>query len=429
MKVAFVNVDEKRNCNVTRGAGYVAAAVMQAGHELEFFDSYFHPLQDIADQVACGTFDILMVSSMSMVFPDAVKLIRMVKAKKNIPVIYGGIHATQEGAHILHQHPDIDFLCIGEGMEMVKIFLQHLGTDKVYDTPNLAYRREGRIQINPVGPADDLAQLPPFPWHFFAREKVVHQDGFIFVSASRGCPFGCTYCCNQNVLQLYGKSFVRYRPIPDVIAELQQLKEEFNPRLFYFFDELVLCDARYAGELFREVQRQIGLPFGFMARPESITRENADMLAATGGQYISLGLECGNEQFRYKELNRHISNDHIRQAFSLLKERNIYAVSMNIIGFPYDHDDRLTEDTIHLNEEIQPDLTYWSIFYPFPGTKMYKYCIDKDLIDPAKQADVWSVREDSILRGVHLADKRLELLSRFNHKSHDFMVQSLCKTT
>ncbi len=415
MNIAITLIDEKRNCNITRGPGYLAAAAERAGHRVAFFDSYFEPLEGIANAIAQGRFDLLMVSSMSMVFPEVVGLARMVKqARPEIPIIYGGIHATLEEGLILEQCPDIDFLCVGEAMNMIGPFLANLGTDKVYHAPNLVYRRDGRIVANPCAAPDDLADLPPFPWHLYRREKVVHHDGFLFVSTSRGCPYNCSYCCNGKMLKLYGKPFIRYRPVDQVIDELVYLKRVYHPDLFFFFDELVLGDVEQCAVLFQRIRRKVAVPFGFMARAESITREVADMLADTGGQYVSICIECGNEPFRRHWLNRQVSNEEIHQAFAWLKERGIYRPALNIIGFPFENDAMLTVDTERLNDQVQPDLTFWSIFYPFPRTKMHQRCLDLDLIDPDKVKQVWSVREESILRGVNLAERRIQLLAKYN---------------
>ncbi len=85
-----------------------------------------------------------------------------------------------------------------------------------------------------------------------------------------------------------------------------------------------------------------------------------------------------------------------------------------MIGFPFENDDSLTEETIRLNKGINPDFVQFTIYYPFPGTRLYQRCIDLDLIDPKKSAGVTTYYEESILKGISLKKKLAEINSLFN---------------
>lgn len=85
-----------------------------------------------------------------------------------------------------------------------------------------------------------------------------------------------------------------------------------------------------------------------------------------------------------------------------------------MIGYPVENDSSLTEETVRLNQEIKPDYTQISIFYPFPGSEMYEQCVEGDLIDPAKADLAVNYYEESVLRGVSLKQKRAELDALLN---------------
>ena len=115
--------------------------------------------------------------------------------------------------------------------------------------------------------AEDLAHLPPFPWHLFPNRAVV-QEGqqFLYVNATRGCPFACSYCCNAAYLRLYGKSYLRFRPVEHVIDEFRLLQRTYAPGLFYFGDEMILSSPDYARDLFQAIHRELNVPYGCTAR-------------------------------------------------------------------------------------------------------------------------------------------------------------------
>lgn len=413
MNVAFVFMNDTPV--VGRGAGYMAGVIEAAGHPVSFFDSYYTSIENIARQVVSGSADIVMISTMTMNFKMALALIRDIKKTKNLPVLVGGIHPTIEGARLLEQHPEIDFLCIGEGESMVIDFLQYFSTNVLFDVQNLCYRKNGKIYCNPIRPPEDLASLPAFPWHFFRKESIGDGGkGFLYVTASRGCPYNCTYCCNGIYLKFYGKNYIRFRPIDKIMEELRYLKGVYSPRLFYFGDEMILADPEYAKKLFTEVNKKIGIPYGLMARVEYVTPELAAHLRETGCQYVAMGIECGDENFRRKQLNRNHSNEQIESAFSSLDEAGIFRSSFNIIGFPFDNDNELTKTTIKLNKRVKPDYAYFTIFYPFPGTKLYDRCIELNLIENERLEKTRQYYEESVLKNAHLEKKCARITRRFN---------------
>ena len=216
------------------------------------------------------------------------------------------------------------------------------------------------------------------------------------MTATRGCPYSCSYCCNTNFLKLYGKDYVRYRPVDDVIEELKYLKSKYRIRRLTFGDEMIFSDAKYTKELFETLKEKINLPYRCMSRVEHIDDKLIDLLKRTRCTGISMGIECGDEEFRRKHLNRFMSNDVIIKAFDLLRKAGIRTLSFNMIGFPFDYDDKLTKQTAILNKLINPNFVQVTWFYPFPGTKLYDHCVENDLID--KNKTLLSYHKESILK-------------------------------
>jgi len=186
LKIAFIYMNDAPS--VGRGAGYVAGAAVQAGHSVDFFDTPFAAsIKNVSRHIIQGNYDIVMISSMTILFPEALKLIKSVKKQQNIPVLVGGVHPTIIGKQLLEQHEEIDYLCIGEGESMVVDFLNHFGGDSLYEVQNLTYRRKGVVYSNLLRPAEDLSRLLFFPWHFFQKQSIVQRShGFLYVNATEG---------------------------------------------------------------------------------------------------------------------------------------------------------------------------------------------------------------------------------------------------
>jgi radical SAM superfamily enzyme YgiQ (UPF0313 family) len=383
MKIAFISMDPKGA--PVRGSGYVAASI-SSDHEVSFY-CMMNPKSDVKyiklpKIIADSGYDIVMVSTTTTLYSDASCLIKDIKAVKDVPVLMGGVHPTVVGPKLLEDNNDIDYLCIGEGEFFVKDFLNNYGKDSLFEINNLAYIKEGQIHSNPLNPPEDLSKLPQFPWHLFHR--VVNPDGTLVVTATRGCPYSCTYCCNSTFLKMYGKNYVRSRPVNHVISELKYLRNNYVFKRFHFGDDMSLADTKYAKNLFTLLKSELSVPYGCMSRVECIDEEMVDLLKRTGCKLVTLGVECGDESFRRKYLNRFMSNDQIRKAFWLLKKAGIRTISFNMIGYPFENDDKLTKITADFNRELSPDFVQVTWFYPFPGTKLYDYCVENDLINKNK---------------------------------------------
>ena len=84
----------------------------------------------------------------------------------------------------------------------------------------------------------------------------------------------------------------------------------------------------------------------------------------------------------------------------------------------------MTEATIRLNQAIKPDFAQVTIFYPFPGTKLYDHCIRHDLIDPVRLAEQNRYHNESVLRGYTLGNRREQVASLLNPHGFRFQLKS-----
>jgi len=395
MKIAFISMDPKGA--PLRGAGYVAASI-PSEHKVVFY-CMMNPSSDIKyitlpKSVVDEKYDIIMVSTMTTLYSDASRLIRDIKSVKDIPILMGGVHPMVVGPKLLEDNGDIDYLCIGEGESFVKDFLNNYGKDSLFEINNLAYTKDGQVYSNPLSQPEDLSKLPLFPLHLFRRP--INPGGIMPITATRGCPHSCTYCCNSTFLKMYGKSYIRYRPIEHVIDELKHLRNNYVFKLFNFGDDMMLTDIKYVEKLFTLLKSELNVPYGCMARAENINERSIELFQKTGCKHVGLGIECGDEKFRRKYLNRFVSNDQIKKAFRLLKKAGIKTAAFNMIGWPFGNDDTLTKITADFNKEVAPDFVQVTWFYPFPGTKLYDHCVNNDLID--KNKSILSYHSGSILK-------------------------------
>ena len=104
-------------------------------------------------------------------------------------------------------------------------------------------------------------------------------------------------------------------------------------------------------------------------------------LRAAGGRRIDFGLESGNEDLRRNILKRNMTNRQILEATKMSKAVGFQVKTLNMVGLPEETYEKYL-DTVNLNREIKPDVVSMFVFYPYPGTELYDYCIEKGYFFP-----------------------------------------------
>jgi radical SAM superfamily enzyme YgiQ (UPF0313 family) len=124
---------------------------------------------------------------------------------------------------------------------------------------------------------------------------------------------------------------------------------------------------------------------------------------------IITGIESGNDFIRKEVANRNVSSRKIFEALGRVQDAGIELAINNMIGFPGETFDQFM-DTLNMNAVIGPKRANASIFYPYPGTQLYKTCIEKNLISEHKTGDL-KERAQTILEFADFPKKQIERIS------------------
>ncbi|MGC9024159.1 MAG: B12-binding domain-containing radical SAM protein, partial [Chloroflexia bacterium] len=187
-------------------------------------------------------------------------------------LIAGGVHPTLVPEETLAL-PPVDLVCVGEGEGAILDLAEALEQGRPPSgIRNLWWKRpDGSVERNPLRPLVDLDALP-FPDRALYDYPRLHHErqGEATMMVSRGCPYRCTYCCNEALREVYrglGKA-VRFRSVPLVIAELQKVLADYPfIRRFVFDDDILPLRRDWFREFARAYAREVGRPFACNLRP------------------------------------------------------------------------------------------------------------------------------------------------------------------
>ena len=344
----------------------------------------------------------------------------------SVPIIWGGIHPTISPETCLQY---ADYVCMGEGegtaVELAGALVEGKAIDGIC---NLAYRTEnGDVHHNKLYPLiDDLDKLP-FYDHVPVNGFLQRRDGLIKpidsklqrqygrhrgvvydVMASRGCPFACTYCCNNVISQLYGGAGkVRRRTVENVILEIESAIRSYpDIQLINFQDDcFIACSKEWLRQFCQNYQDRIKKPFQIRAIPGFLDRERLQWLKDVGLVWVLMGLESGSDRVCREVYNRKLLTKDFLEATCLVKEFRLVGLYDVILDNPFETHSEKIETLRVLMEIPKPFLAEFFSLTFYPGTELYEKAIKEcpDRIQDAREKDYKQYENTTINKLTRLA--------------------------
>lgn len=287
--------------------------------------------------------DLVGISALTGTAPRAYELAAHFR-RRGVPVVLGGAHVTilpEEAAG------HADSIVVGRGEGVWQQVLRDAQAGRLQPRYDELPLREGMLEGVPI-PRRDLQR-----WSGYMMPNTVH--------ATRGCTHTCDFCSVGSIFPGYFK-----RPIGDVVADVKSIRS----KLFTFNDVSLLDDRPYAMELLAALV-PLKKRWGGLATT-TITQdpELMAMLQRAGCAYLLLGFETIEQQGLnkiYKGFNR-------AQDYATVMEV-MHAHGISVQGtfvFGMDHDDPdVFARTVELVNELKVDIPRYSIYTPYPGTRLF----------------------------------------------------------
>ncbi len=358
------------------GTLWVAAALQQAGHEVEFFNGAFLSHTEILQAVTRLSPDFIGLYSTTFGWPKAKKTARNLKILfPDVFITVGGPYPIALQEQCLEDCKWIDGVVYGEGEVSVVEMVEQLAAGKTLDgVRGVAFRRgEQNIRNRPQPLITELDALP-FP----ARELLGEVDSYIpapatyrrkpvaVVMTSRGCIRHCIYCFQIDKSR---KSGIRYRSIGNVMAEIELcLKQGY--REIKFIDETLAADYDRAMRLAEEIKkRKLDFTWFASACVNQVDKPLLKAFKEAGCWAILMGAESGVQK-NLNTLRKGITLSQIRKAVRNAQEVGIKVFTPFLFGIPGETFDEGLE-TIKFACELNPDVANFHSLTPFPGTVLY----------------------------------------------------------
>lgn len=344
--------------------------------------------------IECFSPDVIGIGFGSAYIGIASELTSKLRKVTSGVIVWGGIHATvcpEECA--VHA----DAVCVGEGeFPMLDLVNRLVRKESYSSVENLWVRESSGVKRNPL--RNLVCDLDSLPYPDYAPGgKYLIEDGKISegdplkymrelrVCASRGCPFGCSYCYNSTLKKIYaGKGeYFRKNSVSYVIGSLEASLKVLNVKKIKFDDDTFASDRYWVEEFCREYGRRISLPFELMVHPAMLDESILPGLKKAGLVKIQTGIESVSGPQSEQVFKRPVHNERLidfSRVFSRLGIKVVYDI---IIDNPRERPDdklRLIDFLLRLSGPF--DLFLYSLTF-FPKTGITEDFLSLGLISPA----------------------------------------------
>lgn len=380
------------------GIEYLSASLKRAGHQTSLFfdprlfdDTFFYSatLSKIFDErkhnlhrLLLWEPDIVAVSVLSDIYQWALDMARQIKNSTTAKIIFGGIHPTSV-PDIVIQNDNVDFVVQGEGDDAIVDLVQEIerggDTSKI---PNVWSKQKGEIIGNSPRPLIKNLDTLPFP------DKSLYQSTFLnglriyTISASRGCPYRCSYCNVALWKEIYKSeknSYWRLRSVDNVLDELKLAVKSGAAEHIIFYDEVFAADIRWLREFAPRYRKEIAKPFIISTHPGQATQEYVALLKEAGCVKADLGVQSPNPYIRKNILHRYESNEQIESAIKNFMNAGIFLFVENIINLPEQTEEHLVE-MVKFYNRLRPNSIKVFGLKTFPRTPIERIAFEHGLI-------------------------------------------------
>ena len=303
-------------------------------------------------------------------------------------VIAGGPDPVQYADEYLDG--GVEVIVVGEGERTTQALMEHLRANAwawnrsaLGSIDGLIFRDDAGATVR-TAPRALIRPLETLPWPhrdradldgYFDAWRARHGETALSVSTSRGCPYHCAWCSKQ----VYGDTF-RRREVDDVIAEVEHLRDTYDPDQIWFVDDVFTINKAWVHRFCAAmVARRVAMPFYLVARPETLDKPLLQALRDAGCYRIYMSAESG-AQHVLDAMDKRSTVEQIDRAARMMREVGLELGTFVMFGYPTEEKADV-EATIQMLHRLDPEVALLSVAHPMKGTPFYEQ-VKNELIDP-----------------------------------------------
>lgn len=289
------------------GLMYISASLENKGYSTDIIDTTIIPIssQDLVNKIRSEDYLFVGFYADMATKNSVLEYLKLIKSQLNIPTVIGGPASLSENGIF---HDTVDIICNGEGDLTILDIADCLeGKLRKSEIRGITYPENGKMNTNP--PRELISNLNRLP--FPARKKLPfdkYYDRYIFtvkepyttLITSRGCPMNCTYCASSQ----FWKRKVRRRSVENVIAEIEEVYEQYRVKYIDIIDDTFTLDNKWLVTFCDQlIRKDFKFNWSCINHPHDMPEELLIKMKRAGCDTLKIGLQSADPVV-LKEVNR-----------------------------------------------------------------------------------------------------------------------------
>lgn len=369
----------------------LSSVLKQAGHECVMFDQAHPdtPNEVIVERINLEQPDLVGLSFLSTTsYPYAKMLARQIRiSNRTVKLAFGGVFASLNAPLVKLQCPEVDFVCRGDGEQLVLDLLANL--DNPEAVSGLTWMKDERVVHNPNRTLERHLDQWPFPDRESLKldfvesmpldvPAVLSMERFTTMQTSRGCPWPCVFCD----IPIFNEGKWRARSSAHVVAELKYLQEQGYGSVYFVDDHFLLQPKRIEAICNGVMNEGLTIQWGIEGRVDSVAQHLFPAMAKAHCRTVMFGIESGSQRI-LDRLKKEQTLEEVTTAVKNAKKAGIEIVhGFFTVGNP----DETVEDmqaTFDFASKLPLDTFGFNRLCVYRGTPLWQEYVKRGLVSEA----------------------------------------------
>ena len=394
LKVLLISptyVDEPNTMYFPIGMAYLASYIASKDFYIDALNmnntGYIQGIIELKKKLYETDFDVIGLGMLTVGFEQMDNMIKVLRTMTKAKIVIGGGLTSCESELVMSElRPD--YMAIGEAELIFEDILLHIYDDKQYQLPKGAWKQcEDRVISNSESYAINELDGLPFPdydimgiqeyinlqenevWNHYKSDP--YEGKNIPISASRSCPFRCTFCHHAG-MGAYRKHSIAY-----AVNFIKLMKNKYNISYFSIYDELFSLNKKRAMEFCEQV-KDLNITFYCQLRVDQIDKELMLTMKDAGCTLITYGLESGSQTI-LDSMQKKITAEQIENTIRLTRKAKI-GIQGNFLFGDSLETKKTIQESLNFQERNKLYFADWAMVIPYPGTILHSRALQKNLI-------------------------------------------------
>lgn len=349
-----------------------------------------NPFAGLSRMLSTAKPDLVCITVLTPQLGAALESVRIIRREApGAFLAIGGPHATVLPEETL-EASGADLVYAGEGETAFPLILG--GADPA-SIPGSCVMRDGHPERTPgLLLVDDLDALPVpdrslfdmdrYFRSWYSMDRVDPGLKGTSVMATRGCPFGCTFC-QPTLSEIFGAKLRKRSPAP-IVDELEALVETYGITAFMFEDSTFILDKAWVHAICDEMKaRRLKLSWCCNVRADLLDEDLLSHMKDAGLAKINMGVESASQRVLDDIYSKGITVAGVVRALEMARRMGVRVQGYFMLGAPGETLGEM-RSTVAFAASMPFDDALFDITTPFPHTELWnrtRHLVTKDYAD------------------------------------------------